>query len=456
MNITIAPPQLLADPEANAMMQAFYSRSKRGINDRLAETTLDPQKIKDALRQYYVGYGHDSIGQCGFTTIFIEDVSLPAIKAIQDNDLFNGQESSTRYIDYSSGALVEASSQYMDIMEQWVALYMRVKDEVKDALGQRYREEMLEKPVGDFDEDLWAKEVAKFDKACEVKAFDIAGAFLPAGITSNTSWTTSLATLNRELLRLANHPMLEVRQIAKEINAQVKIAYPSIWKPLEDSDYIAVSPFAYSPVPGPVYAGISINVISWADSFSLHGLAPRPKYARMPRILHNAAHIRARVTMDYRSFRDVQRHRPLHPTIPLLTADFGTARAPSIHGWYLEVLGELGVDVREDIHRLYRQIFAVPGTSVEKQYLYPLGQQVTFDMIGALGDWVYFCELRTGETVHPTVREMASSTWNAIEQNDNIAVLSRDINAHVKPGPTLEESLRPSFRRAAQDIVKKT
>jgi len=53
------------------------------------------------MSKFYVGYGHKSIGDCGSITLFIEGVSMLGAKAIQDTKLYNGQEASTRYIDFS-------------------------------------------------------------------------------------------------------------------------------------------------------------------------------------------------------------------------------------------------------------------------------------------------------------------------------------------------------------------
>ena len=40
----------------------------------------------------YVVYGHPSIGDCGFTSLHVDDVSLLACKAIEDNAVNSGHE----------------------------------------------------------------------------------------------------------------------------------------------------------------------------------------------------------------------------------------------------------------------------------------------------------------------------------------------------------------------------
>ncbi len=434
MKIVLAPKVLIGDPEANAMMQAFYSRSKRGIEDRLAETTLDLDKIKHKLSQFFVGYGHDSIGQCGYVTFFIEGVSILADKAIQDCTLYNGQESSTRYIDFSKEPVYVpiGSKESMSILQDWISFYYDLVQELQTNLARRNEE-------GTAIEDLQAME-----KACRVKAFDIASAFLPCGVTTNLSWTVSLATLNRELLRLAGHQLTEVREIADRINAIVKEQLPSIYVPFEkrqaEIDVIrAESEYSYSDV-GPEYTRI-LN-INHCDV-----IAQRQRHDRLPHKWHSS-YLMSRVsTLDYRSFRDVQRHRPLNPSSPLVELK----GFHSINEWYIDALDELGIDYSDRLEALIKRVASVDLNPFEKQYLCPMGTNVRFSQSGYLGDWLYYAELRTGETVHPTVRLLAHEQWSVFERSLDASVL-RTINPRVKEPSGL---LDISFKRAAQDIIQK-
>src|SRR5882672_7702009 len=87
-------------PETSAMMQALYSRSAKSVvHHALKAREKGADKF---MASYYVGYGHSSIGDCGVTTLYLEDISLLACKAVQDNPLYSGQETSTRYIDFST------------------------------------------------------------------------------------------------------------------------------------------------------------------------------------------------------------------------------------------------------------------------------------------------------------------------------------------------------------------
>jgi thymidylate synthase ThyX len=113
-------------PEANAMGQALYSRDPRSINVHL--DVIAKVGAEKFMANYYVGYGHKSIGDCGTTTIYIEQVSMLAAKAIQDWPLYNGQEASTRYLDMSAQEVLNplGSPEGKLIQNTWMDIYREV------------------------------------------------------------------------------------------------------------------------------------------------------------------------------------------------------------------------------------------------------------------------------------------------------------------------------------------
>lgn len=500
MKVVLAPKELLADPESLAMLQAFYSRSKRSIEDRLAETTLDTAAIKKKLATYFVGYGHDSIGQVGMTCFFIEDVSLLAAKAIQNNMLYNGQESSTRYIDFTQSPRVNPLPNLMgsEIQKEWLDINALVLIECEKALFKRNAPE----PESNYQgiQLFPEKEMADIRKACRVKAFDIARAFLPAGVTTNLSWVTSLATLNRELARLFAHPLQEIKDIAHKLNEIVKVEYPSIYKDFEnDADMLDLvreySHPAYHydnkldlgevanlhpvQVSKPTLTKMPSAFDMWpTDKSFSQGLAvplrPRKKYARMPHYAHSYCNVQALTVLDWASFRDVQRHRPLSPSSPCLSMQplgnlihvDGTRNYKKLEQhfapWYIQSLVDLGVFdlVKDRIIDLMLKIESlrdsgfIPELEFKTQYYLPIGLLVAFTQTGSIGDWIYTLELRSGETVHPTVRQWACHVWSRLEDdlpNDFLEYA----NVQLKLTTKFDKLLDISYRRAKQDIVEK-
>ena len=68
-------------PETVAMLQSLYSRSPRSVLQHIDKARANAASF---MGDFYVGYGHKSIGDCGTTSIFIEGVSMLAAKAIQE------------------------------------------------------------------------------------------------------------------------------------------------------------------------------------------------------------------------------------------------------------------------------------------------------------------------------------------------------------------------------------
>src|ERR1035437_2677291 len=62
------------NPEAEAMLQALHSRSTGGLESHLK--ILADKGPNNFMKNFYVGYGHKSIGDCGSATLFIEGVSM--------------------------------------------------------------------------------------------------------------------------------------------------------------------------------------------------------------------------------------------------------------------------------------------------------------------------------------------------------------------------------------------
>src|SRR4051812_42145867 len=67
-------------PEAEAMLQALHSRSIGGLESHLE--IVSAKGPDNFMKNFYVGYGHKSIGDCGTASLFIEGVSMLAAKAI--------------------------------------------------------------------------------------------------------------------------------------------------------------------------------------------------------------------------------------------------------------------------------------------------------------------------------------------------------------------------------------
>ena len=204
----------LLTPEDIAMLQALHSRSTRGIDGHF-EVLSKRGGSGDFMDMYYVGYGDKSIGDCGTTTIFVEGVSMLVAKAIQDWPLYNGQESSTRYLDFATQPFIDpvGKKESKALLERWRSFYIKGTPQLIESLILRFPRQK------DEDEKVYMK-------AIKARAFDIIRGFLPAGASTNLSWHTNLRQGADHLMLLRHHPLEEVREVAKTMEEVLKEAHP--------------------------------------------------------------------------------------------------------------------------------------------------------------------------------------------------------------------------------------
>ncbi len=397
-------------PEAEAMLQALHSRSIGGVYAHL--TKLQKRgTAADFMSTYYVGYGDKSIGDCGSTTIFIEGVSTLVAKAIQDSQLYNGQESSTRYIDFSLQPFVNphGSPEGYDLLESLRAFHLEGLSAMKATLIESHPLQEGE------DEVVWRK-------AISARAFDIMRGFLPAGVTTNLAWHTELRHAADHLLRLRNHPLEEVRGVAVATHEALNEAYPNSFKQKRyDKTEVYTSNWmrSYYLDAGSretLSSGVRLEQ-EWLD-YSLLAtqyveiLSMRPEKTEPPKFLAECGGMRFSFPLDFGSFRDMQRHRALIQRMPLLTHTHG------FESWYLDhmppKLRRKAIEVLE-AQRIGLNRLNLP--SEYQQYYVPMGYRVSCRITGDLPALIWFVELRSGTSVHPTLRIVAQEVgWILLDK----------------------------------------
>ncbi len=387
-------------PEATAMLQALYSRSAKS-----ARTHLEQVKARGSakfMENYYVGYGHASIGDCGATTLFIEGLSILACKAVQDNPLYSGQESSTRYIDFSKQAIIDPieTPQSRAVLERWMGFYL-------DALAPLEAHLKSQFPLAEGEKErVW-------DNAIKARGFDILRGFLPAGITSQLAWSTNLRQAADKLHLLRHHPLREARAIAEKSLKVLQERYPSSFSHKtypQTEAYLAETAFKthylddsffdpQQPRDAMIFTATVDNAVLEAREADV--IEGRPRLTNLPRYLDSYGQYTCTFPLDYGSFRDLQRHRNGICRIPVLNGDL------PFHPWYLSALpGFLRARADTLVGEQYAAIAAIDAPVVDKQYLYPLGAQVRCQTVYTLPQMVYVIELRSQNTVHATLRTL--------------------------------------------------
>jgi thymidylate synthase ThyX len=167
-------------------------------------TEIDQDQAGSFLETFYYQYGHASIADMAHVPIGVEDVSILAAMEIVDEALWDGQERSTRYQDFSKPRYYQpdnADPAYVQMMEQAFTRYTEATERVVDAIRQR-----LPKPS-----DMT---LAEYNRTVKAKAFDITRYFLPLGALTSLGQVTSARTLSRQISRLRGSEYPEIVAIA--------------------------------------------------------------------------------------------------------------------------------------------------------------------------------------------------------------------------------------------------
>lgn len=427
--------------EVMAMVCALHSRSPNGVCSHLEKVAKSgPEKF---LQTWYVGYGDKSIGDNAYGYVFIEGVSMLVAKAVQDFLLYNGQEVSTRYVDFAGVKFINPlkNERGLTILENWRLFYLRGIRELNPFLKKK------------FPRDEVGGTEAEYEKAIRARAFDIMRAFLPAGASTNLAWTGNVRQMDDHLLTLRNHPLEEVRDVAHATIEGLREQFPSSFSKSLDKEGES-----YAKLCGEEVAYFDSNNLSdFAVSFEnirerelrrfARVLKERPEKPRKlvpPFQIRAVGDVRFEFYLDFGSFRDLQRHRSVIIPMPLLTPNHG------FEEWYLK---ELTPELRADAERLIGsqrkaiEELAQDGCSKEVvQYYLPMGYRCPIELTGTIPALTYLIELRATRFVHPTLRMRVRQMADILTKR----LGPYGFTLHLDPAPDPFD-----VRRGQHDIVEK-
>jgi len=385
------------DAEAEAMLHTHHLK------------VLEEKGAQNFMKNFYVGYGHKSIWDCGSMTLFVEGLSMLGAKAIQHSQLYSGQESSTRYIDFSQQKIMNPAwnKLWEDIQEQQRSFYLSILEPLKKDLKKRY-------PLKEWENE------ATYNKAISAKAFDIARWFLPAGTTTNLAWHSNLRQIADRILALRHHPLDEIRKIWETILDTVIEKYPSSFshKKYEETekymDLVGENLYFYEENYPEFEASSSLDNEVLEKYKELIEKRPNEK-TELPVYLASAGTVKFKFLLDFGSFRDVQRHRAVYQQMPLHTDKIW------FNSFYIEQLPqELQEKAINHLKEIKEKTDKLNISELERQYYIPMGYNMTNEIVGTLPALVYLIELRSTRFVHPTLRKIAHMMGDYLEKEHNI------------------------------------
>jgi thymidylate synthase ThyX len=419
-------------PEADAMLQALHSRSVGGLENHLK--ILSEKGPDNFMKNFYVGYGHKSIGDCGSATLFIEGISMLVAKAIQDWPLYSGQESSTRYVDYETQPFINPldTKEGENILEAYRKFYIETMKPTNEYLKKQF-------PIQSGENQNI------YDKAIAARAFDILRGFLPAGSATNIAWHTNLRQAADKVAILRHHPLLEVRHTAEAIEKALQTAFPNSFghKHYEETEnynaFWMKEDYYHHDKNCPEFKLVNDSV--HVKLLPKEILEKRPPKTELPKYVAEAGELQFEFLLDFGSFRDLQRHRAIIQRMPLLTTDIGFEK------WYL---GELPKEIQPKAESFLKEqeekINNLKVSKEEKQYYIAMGYKVSNRLTGNIPALVYMTELRATRFVHPTLRRKAKMIADTLSETFGKFGLVMHLDKEID---------RFDIKRGEQDIVLK-
>lgn len=408
--------------EGYAMLQSLYSRSHKSVLENIK--VVEERGSDKFLDDYLINYNHKSIADCATTTIFIENISFLATKVVQDNMLYNGQESSSRYLNYNNNQVYINNEITTMLMTFYKNSYTDTYDHILNQIGD--------------------------EKAAKTLTFDVLRGFLPLGCKTQLSWNTTLRQAYDNTLRMRTHPLMEVRDIGHNIFSELKAKYQHSFtykttpEQLNYLEELALNCSFDKVIPrydNHNHLNFSnLNMSDLKDNLEL--LISRPRGTEVSKYFNKFGTIDIFYTLDYGSFRDLQRHRNGYQNLPLVNGKYG------FNTDYLEFLPEY---LKYEAYILLDTVYDLIKKSdfwsdINKQYLYPMITNVKCKYTCTLPQLIYILELRSQETVHFSLRKLVLELIKEFKKefpNFNLYVNESDYKTI-------------SIKRGYQDIIKKT
>jgi thymidylate synthase ThyX len=197
-------------PEVQAYAMARYSRSRQSMVESVRE--LNAQRAEQFLNTFYFQYGHRSIADLAHLAMAIENVSILAAVRVVDEQLWDGQERSTRYQDFRRTRYVvppgvAGTPLEVPFRESADALFANYETLSKELL-ELLMESLPAPPSMDQ---------AQVERTLRARAFDVARYLLPLATRTSVGQVVSARVLERQISRLLSDPLPEVREIGADL-----------------------------------------------------------------------------------------------------------------------------------------------------------------------------------------------------------------------------------------------
>lgn len=390
----------LLNPAVQATVLAKYSRSEESARTLLSTISSDEaNKFHD---KWVISYGHSSVAELATIPICFEGVSMIASKFIESFQRAGYSEKSTRYQRFSSSSFVLPSGLPQNSREFVNRFYSAYESMIPDA------EAIAVKAFG-LDDNEKNRKLPKV----KARAFDMLRGILPAGTGTNLAAVMNLRDVRYLIQQARGHINSEIRDIGEKVflaasqiaPTLVKDAEPDLFEPrvkslghnhMNPKDPVVLLKYDDNATQSVRSAVSDIYGMTWED-FELHmssrGNRAVPSVFKIP----NYSFL---VTMDYGSFRDLQRHRRCDQFVELLTPYLGYDIPDDI----------VGTRIESQYTRVMDSLHSFDFDSIDPnylQYMIPMGYKHRTIFKMDLKELYYIVELRTRPQGHIDYRRVA-------------------------------------------------
>lgn len=444
-------------------MFARYSRTKKSLRrlflDEFAEdvgstgelTRAGEARAEQLYERVFVEYGDDSVAQLGGVHLACEQASQLLCKALEWGRLAAYLEQSTRYMRYDDrpGGAWRAT---IPPEVAGTALEPGFREYLDTAFGAYGR---MYEPMEEFYRERFPKEETDSDfvyrSTIMAKTCDTLRLLLPAATRSNVGIYATGQSYEQLLMRLAAHPLDEMREYGEMMLVELRKVIPAFltrvdvdergrawttywrgtrervedvtgkvlagiapeprpevtltdWDPDGETKVVAAALFAESELPDDQLLAIARELTPELRAEVLGAtVGDRANRRHKPGRAWERTAYRFDVCCDYGAFRDLQRHRPLTIEWQRLTVRNGFDTPAAIDDASMRVEWEEVMDASADVERAMRDA----GLEDAAQYAVAMAYRIRFVMQMNAREAMHLTELRSQPQGHPTYRRVA-------------------------------------------------
>ena len=460
-------------PEAvKGALFARYSRTTKSLRrlflDEFADdvepggglTSAGRDRAAKLYDRVFVEYGDDSVAQLGGVHLACEQSSQLLAKALEWGRLAAYLEQSTRYMRYDDrpGGRWRATVPPEIVGTQLEERYGAFLDETFALYGSMYERldpwfrERFPKDAADSD--------FVYNQTILAKTCDTLRMLLPAGTRSNLGIYATGQSYEQLLMRLAQHPLAEMREYGELMLVELRtvipefltrvdvaergVAWSAYWQDVRERTAEIAERLVGSVEPEPrnevtlvdhdtegelkvtaavLYAHSRLpddQLLRLAAAMSPQeraeilaaSVGDRGNRRHKPGRAWERTQYRFDVLCDFGAYRDLQRHRPLTIEWQRLTPEFGYDVPAEIDEAGLRAEWDRAMELSRETH----DAIAAGGALDAAQYAVSMAYRIRFVMQMTAREAMHLTELRSQPQGHPVYRRVAQAMHHEIER----------------------------------------